>query len=579
MPYAHASSSFTAAGAHLRVDGLSFSYPGRRVLTDVSFVVPAGDRVGLIGENGSGKSTLLTLIAGNLEPSAGTITVNSPDAGAPVFGLLHQEPPFSAEESIANAMESAVARPRRAANEVTRLGAALAEHPNDPAAADDYARALEKAERLGAWETDARISAMLTGLGLGQIDRHRSTGALSGGQRARLALTWLLLSTPDVLLLDEPTNHLDDAATAYLVSVLKEWRGPVLIASHDRAFLDDTVTSLLDLDPSPLPHAVAEPLVHDGTGTGIGLTRFSGSYSSYLSARADARQRWERQYRDEQAELSRLRAAVKDQQVVGHSDWRPRSEVRMAQKFYADRNAQAVSRRVNDARVRLTDLEHRQIRKPPRELTIHGLTAAGEPRSTGTREPVLTAVNVTLNGRLPDTSLSISRGDRWLITGPNGSGKSTLLGLLAGTLTPSSGQITRTPADRIGLLTQNTTLPDPANRGPGRTALEVYADLVGSERSARVPLSTFGLIAGRDHNRAVTELSVGQQRRLALAVLLANPPEILLLDEPTNHFSLSLVTALEDALPHYPGTVVVASHDRWLRAQWAGQRLELPEPD
>ena len=127
MPYAHASSSFTAAGAHLRVDGLSFSYPGRRVLTDVSFVVPAGDRVGLIGENGSGKSTLLTLIAGNLEPSAGTITVNSPDAGAPVFGLLHQEPPFSADDSIADAMESAVARPRRAAKEVTRLGAALAE--------------------------------------------------------------------------------------------------------------------------------------------------------------------------------------------------------------------------------------------------------------------------------------------------------------------------------------------------------------------------------------------------------------------------------------------------------------------
>ncbi|MCD1115243.1 ATP-binding cassette domain-containing protein, partial [Cutibacterium acnes] len=158
--------------------------------------------------------------------------------------------------------------------------------------------------------------------------RDRSIGTLSGGQRARLALAWLLLSAPDVLLLDEPTNHLDDAATAYLVSVLTTWRGPILIASHDRAFLDDTVTSLLDLDPSPLPHAVAGPLVEDGTGTGIGLTRFTGSYSDYLTARAQARQRWERQYRDEQAELSRLRTAVKDQQTAGHSDWRPRTEVR-----------------------------------------------------------------------------------------------------------------------------------------------------------------------------------------------------------------------------------------------------------
>ena len=153
-----------------------------------------------------------------------------------------------------------------------------------------------------------------------------------------------------------------------------------------------------------------------------------------------------------------------------------------------------------------------------------------------------------------------------------------MLGLLAGTLKPSSGQVTRTPVDRVQLLAQETALPDPYDRGPGRTVLDPYTDLVGAERAARVPLSTFGLIASRAHNRRVQELSVGQQRRLALAVVLADPPEILLLDEPTNHFSLGLVTALEDALVQYPGTVVVASHDRWLRKRWQGQRLTLPEP-
>lgn len=579
MPRLFSSSSFTSTGSHLRVDGLSFSYLERRVLTDISFVVPAGDRVGLIGENGSGKSTLLRVIAGLLAPTAGKVTVNAANADAPVVGLLHQEVPFSAAQTIAESLETAVEPLRRAADAVSTLGSALANAPDDQATADAYARCLETAEQLGAWEVDARIGAMLDGLGLAGIDRSKPTGALSGGQRARLALAWLLLSTPDVLLLDEPTNHLDDAATAYLASVLRAWQGPLLIASHDRVFLDETVTSLLDLDPSPLPQAVAGPLVQDGTGSGIGVTRFTGSYSNYLTARVDAHKRWERQYRDEQAELSRLRTTVKEQQTVGHGDWRPRSEVRMAQKFYADRNAQAVSRRVNDARARLAELDERQIRKPPQELQFQGLTAAGTLGSGGALEPVITADNVTMTDRLPTMSISISRGEKWLITGPNGSGKSTLLGLLAGTLEPDSGQVTRTPKERVGLLTQEPALPDPYERGPARTALEAYTDIVDIACAARVPLGAFGLIAGRDQNRPVNELSVGQQRRLALAVLLADPPEILLLDEPTNHFSLSLVTALEDALIDYPGTVVIASHDRWLRERWTNQRLILAGED
>lgn len=575
----HHSSSFISAGSHLRVEGLSFSYPERRILTDISFAVSAGDRVGLIGENGSGKSTLLKVIAGLLEPSRGTVSVNSPHNDTTLIGLLHQEPPFSSATTIAESMEAAVATARLAVETVSVLGTAIATNPDDPSAADAYAQALDTAERLGAWEVDARISKTLTGLGLGAIDRDRPTGTLSGGQRARLSLAWLLLSAPDVLLLDEPTNHLDDTATAYLVSVLTSWRGPLIIASHDRAFLDETVVSLLDLDPSPLPHSVVGHLVQDGTGTGIGITRFTGSYSDYVTARAEARQRWEQQYRNEQAELSRLRAAVKDRQTVGHTDWKPRSEVRMAQKFYADRNAQVVSRRVNDARMRLVELEERQIRKPPHQLKFGGLTVAGGPRITDAHEPLLTAANVAVAGRLRPTSVSISRGEKWLITGPNGSGKSTLLSVLSGALEPSSGHVARSPNDRVGLLAQQNNLADPMDHDLGRTAIEVYSENVGVELAQRVPLSRFGLIAERDQNRSVGDLSTGQQRRLALAVLLAEPPEILLLDEPTNHFSLNLVTALEDAIEMYPGTVVIASHDRWLRSRWSGHRLILPYTD
>ncbi|WP_394251517.1 ABC-F family ATP-binding cassette domain-containing protein [Arthrobacter pityocampae] len=574
MPDSH--SPAPRAAAHLRVDGISKSFGARRVLTDVSFTV-SGGRTGLIGENGSGKTTLLRILAGLTAPDAGTVTTVLPGGRTPRIGLLHQEPPFAASATITQALEAAVAPVRAAAHAVAEAGLALADTAGDQASATAYATALETAERVGAWDIDTRIAAVVAGLGLAALAPDRPTGTLSGGQRSRLSLAWLLLSTPDVLLLDEPTNHLDDAAASYLGALLEDWPGPVLVASHDRAFLDDVVTTLIDLDPAPLPQALAGPLVADGDGTGIGVVRFTGSYTGYVHARLDARERWERRYRDEQAELKRLCAAVSDSHLVGHEDWKPRSEGRVSLKFYSDRNAKAVSRRVDDATSRLMSLEERQIRRPPRELRFQGLTAAGAPAApaaTAGTEPVLTAAGAAVSGRLDPTSLVLGAGEKLLVTGPNGSGKSTLLRLLAGDLTPTSGTVTAAPSLRIGLLAQDVDLPDPHGRGSGRTALQAYDDAVGPV-SDQVPLHTFGLIHPRDEHRPVAVLSGGQQRRLALAILLASPPDVLLLDEPTNHFSLLLATKLEALIPGYPGAVVVASHDRWLRRTWQGRRLAL----
>lgn len=471
------------------------------------------------------------------------------------------------------------ARPHRPAptTAVDRVADALARAPEDEGAATAYAAALDTAERIDAWDVDTRIDVTLDGLGLGGVDRDRPTGALSGGQRSRLSLAWLLLSTPDVLLLDEPTNHLDDAATDFLRATLRSWHGPVLLASHDRAFLDTAVTSLVDLDPAPRPHAVTSDLVGDGTGTGLGVTRFSGTYSQYVLARMDARERWERTYRDEQAQLKKLREAVREQQTVGHSDWSPKTEGRAAKKFYADRNAAVVSRRVNDARSRLATLEDEQIRKPPRELFFQGLTAglSGSEAALHRTGPVLTASAAEAAERMAPASLTVSAGEKWLITGSNGVGKSTLLSLFARRLEPTSGSVHVAPGVRVGMLDQDATLP---GADPEHTAAHIYRELVGEDRAETVPLGTFGLLAGRDENRRVGELSVGQRRRLALAVLLADPPHVLLLDEPTNHFSLVLATQLEAAVPDYPGTVLVASHDRWLRRNWTGRHLALEVP-
>src|SRR5690606_23068292 len=310
-------------------------------------------------------------------------------------------------------------------------------------------------------------------------------------------------------LLDEPTNHLDDDASEYLVRTLESWRGPVLMASHDRAFLDEVATSILDLDPSPLPHAITDQLLQEGVGTGIGVTRFTGTYSEYLAAARESRKRWERQYRDEQAELKRLRATVKEQQTVGHSDWRPRTEVRMAQKFYADRNAKVVSRRVNDARSRLHDLEAQQIRKPPATLEFRGwsgmLSVRDSPQHAAA-EPALTATNVSFEGRLVPTSLSLSRGEKWLITGPNGSGKSTLLKILAGKIAPTGGQVTVSKGVRVKLLAQEIDLGSATGSTEGMTVEDAYVELVGVELAERVPLSEFGLFHGRDLGRAFSQL-------------------------------------------------------------------------
>ncbi|WP_313557674.1 ATP-binding cassette domain-containing protein, partial [Miniimonas arenae] len=372
------------SGAQLRLDGVSLAFGDRRVLTDVSFAVGPGERVSLIGENGTGKSTLLRLAAGLLRPDSGSVAITAPGGATPRVGLLHQEPLFPRGSTVAQALESAVAHVRDAQRDLDDAAHALAVAHDDTAASAAYASALERAEQLEVWDVDARVATMLAALGLSDVERTRPTDALSGGQRARLSLAWVLLSAPDVLLLDEPTNHLDDAATAALTGLLATWRGPVLLASHDRAFLDEAVTALVDLDPVPLPHAVAGPLVADGDGSGIGVTRFTGSYHAYLNARLDARERWERRYAEEQAELKRLRGSLRDAHVVGHPGREPRSEMRGSKKFYSDRNAAVVSRRVDDARARLDALTADQVRKPPAWPTFRGLDGeAGLGRERG----------------------------------------------------------------------------------------------------------------------------------------------------------------------------------------------------
>ncbi len=528
--------------APLLVSDLTKTYEARRVLDGVSLTAAPGTRIGLVGDNGVGKSTLLRLLAGLEHFDSGEIS------GPSEIGYLHQELPFSANSTVATVVDDALADLRTAETRLTTLAEQLAEHPDDTRLLDDYGQVWEWAQHHELWDADRRAELVLDGLGLAGVAHDRRLDTLSGGQRSRLGLAALLVRRPATLLLDEPTNHLDDDALAFLEQHLPTLPGAVLLASHDRVFLDAACTDIVDLDPS--------------LG---GPTRYGGTFSDYLEAKRAERARWEQRHRDEQAELAALRHSVDvtARQVSHHKERGNTSK--LAYDYKGARVQKQISRRVRNAQQRLDELTRTQVRKPPKPLSF----SASLTSHAVDGEVVAQLRDTTVPGRLHVTELDITGADQLLVTGPNGSGKSTLLHLLAGTLLPQQGDLQRRDGLTVRMLEQDVVFGDDT-----MTPRRLYDEAVGDHREAP-PLDELGLLSGRDLDRAVGVLSVGQRRRVALARLLARPPHVLLLDEPTNHLSLALAGELEDALHSAPGATVVATHDRWLRRRWDGRALTL----
>jgi macrolide transport system ATP-binding/permease protein len=521
---------------------VSKAYGDRVVLDGLDLVVSPGLPLGLVGENGVGKSTLLRLLADVERADSGDI------ARPEDLAYLAQDPEFASDATIRSVLEDALA-PLHAA---VRGLETLAERLDEPAAAEEYSDLLEWAVLHDAWGADRRAAEAADRLGVGVLPRDQLVAALSGGQRSRLALAALIARRPTCVLLDEPTNHLDDGAVDFLEAFLVDLPGVVLVASHDRTFLENVCAQIVDLDPS-----------HFGTD-GEGGNRFSGGYSTYLLAKRDARARWEQAFLDQQEELNALRAAARGSaRQVAHNR-PPRDNDKFIYHAKGENVARTVSRRVRDAEKRIEVLESNRVPKPPKPLTFRGAVApeARQGRTIQVRDLVV-------RDRLSVPLLDVAGGEHLLVTGANGSGKSTLLKVLAGRLPPTSGTAAVT-ARRVGFLPQDVTFAH-----PDRTPHQVYDGLTGSP----TPLGDLGLLHPRDLSRPVGALSHGQQRRLALAVLVAQRPDLLLLDEPTNHISLSLAEELEESLQRSPGTVVIASHDRWLRRHWSGALLALqPSP-
>jgi ATP-binding cassette subfamily F protein 3 len=487
------------------------------ILDSVTAALAHGERVGLVGANGAGKTTLLRIAAGLDEPDAGAVQRKR---GLTV-GLLAQEANLDADFVRAPTLRTAVRAGAHRLEEMEHRLRELEEQGADAVQSADYASLRERFESAGGYALDLRVETALSGLGFDAADWGRAPAELSGGEQTRAALARLIVADPELMLLDEPTNHLDVAALEWLETALAARAGELVVASHDRAFLDAVVTRVWELRDRR-------------------LAVFRGNYSAYLAQREarDARQRKDAE-RDEQA-------LAREEELVG----RYRSQRKFSKMHEHERRRDTLAGTRTDAPRRA----HRLAL--PAEALL-----GGRPTRSGDMVVALEGV-VAGFGEQPIVAaprLVASRGERIGMVGPNGAGKTTLLRTICGELVPLDGYL------RLGAAVQPGYLAQVRRAGPpGASVLDALLAVVNVDNGpARSYLARF-LFRGEDIFKPVAELSGGERSRLELALLGVSAANLLLLDEPTNHLDIPAREALESFLRDTPATLVVVSHDRRL---------------
>ncbi|MBM3277613.1 MAG: ABC-F family ATP-binding cassette domain-containing protein [Candidatus Handelsmanbacteria bacterium] len=497
-------------------EGVGKYYGALDVFKNLSFRVEPADHIGLVGANGEGKTTLLRLLAGLEEPTSGSLQRRR---GLRV-GYLPQDPPDFGSATLWEVMLEVFALPRKLEAELAGLARQLEAPSHGEEVLARYSALQEEYERQGGYTYETRIRAVLMGLGFAAPQFEQELGKLSGGQRTRALLARLLLEEPDLLLLDEPTNHLDLRAVEWLEGWVQEFKGGLLVVSHDRYFLDKCSAGVWEIAFG-------------------GLETYRGNYTAHLRQRQERYERRLKEWEAQQEYIEKTQDFIR-RYLAGQRSKEAQGRRTRLERYLA---TEAVEKPRQQRRIRLR-LEGGQ-RSGDIVLQLRGGVAVGYAPGRALAQ-------------VPDQE--VLRGQRIAVVGPNGAGKTTLIRSILGELDLLEGEIRYGAAVEPGYLAQahdhldpKMTVLEAVRQARPQLPAEEVRNLLGSL-----------LFSGDDAFKKVGELSGGQRSRVALAKLVLNNANLLVLDEPTNHLDIASQEILEEVLGDFPGTLILVSHDRYL---------------